>query len=743
MILIFNWQKIKLAWAKRRLTPRIVLEIKPNSNAEISTLNNMKTLFQALHHLSFANKTQFLAKRSFYSLEIVANKSEGICFLLIVPRHQKQTVMRLIASYDWTIRVSQVSDYQWLETKFIRLLNFKSASKQADVKTFKDRENHDSLSYLLSGMVQLEDGDQIVYQIVYKPIKAGAAGLFSSLLSKLGQMPLSLLTNIIHPIQGVEVAKISTSKPTSKPDELFQINLRCLIQASSQRVLNQYTQSLRSALDLLAKFKVSYKTGKFNLACFRLRLIEPLKSGLYLNAEQLASLYHLPDLRSVSFENLDTTLSKTLPAHPKTNQSKEDGVIIGENVHQNRRTPISLSALERSRHVYIIGGTGSGKTTLLKYKIIQDIESDRGVAVVDPHGDLSTELLGYIPKNRIKDVIYFNPSDYNHPIGINLLEIPPKLKDKELLRAKDLVAETVVSIFRKVFTEENKGGHRIEYVLRNTVHTALCIEDATFFTIFKLLNDNSYNKKIVHSVLKDENLKNFWLNEIHKAGEYQRVKMQAGVTAKMGRFLFSQATRSVFEKTDNCLNFKEVINSSKILICNFSKGLLGEDTSRLFGATILAKIQLAILEQANMSENKRIPFYLYVDEFQNFITKGFIEMLSESRKYKLNLILAEQSTQQQDSQKLTEVILANVGNIIAFRSGSPMDARLILPLFEPYISLPEFLNLPAYNFYAKLSAITPKEPISGITKLTPTPPYKQRRQAVIQSSRRKFVDKSK
>lgn len=470
-------------------------------------------------------------------------------------------------------------------------------------------------------------------------------------------------------------------------------------------------------------------------------MLKPLSKDLSLTASQLASLYHFPQLKHVSSENLGASLSKTLPIHPEIADPTPDDIVIGENVHQHQITPIALSELERSRHVYIVGGTGSGKTTLLKYKIVQDIEAGRGVCVVDPHGDLTTELLGYIPKERTKDTIYLNPSDYKYPLGINFLEIPPKLRGAELLRAKDLVAETVVSIFRKVFTEENKGGHRIEYVLRNTVHTALSVEGATFFTIFKLLNDDSYNRQIVRK-LDNQDLKNFWVNEMHKAGSYQKVKMQAGVTAKMGRFLFSQAAKNVFGQTKNCLDFKQIINKNKILICNFSKGLLGEDTSRLFGATVLGKMQLAVLEQANLKEEKREPFYLYVDEFQNFATRGFIEMLSESRKYKLNLILAEQSTQQQNNKQLTEIILANVGTIIAFKSGSPADAKMLLPLFEPHVKLAEFINLPAFNFYAKLAALNPREPISGMTKLIAHPPEKIRQEAVVRSSRSKFAVKA-
>ena len=742
--LIFRGQALKLQWAKRRLEPRVVLEINPAASGQSQTKSMVK-FFHGLHrlHLIPQSSLPWRRRRQLFSLEIVANRTKGIRFLMIVPSSQEPVVRRLIAGYDWALRVKVVPNYRWDKSKNFRLLSFYPKIKNPQMHIFDLNEDQDSLSYLLSSLVQLKDNEQIAYQIICHPQKDGY--ISSNWFGKLGQIPLKVFYGLFNTAHQGPLPS-STNQAAMQNTEIqgaFKVNLRVLVQADNASRSREQAQNLQSALNLMGNFKVSSRTNRWQLAYFRMRLLLPGNASFLLTVDQLAGLYHLPSLKTISFEDLNTSLSKTLPIAPEMKIEDADGVVIGDNLHQENQTPISLSALERSRHVYIVGGTGSGKTTMMKYKIIQDIEAGRGVGVIDPHGDLATELLGYIPKARIKDVIYFNPSDYKHPLGINLLEIPPNLNDLELLRAKDLVAETIVSIFRKVFTEENKGGHRIEYVLRNAVHTALYVKDATFFTIFRLLNDNSYNKKIVHSCLDNEDLKSFWLNEMHKAGNFQRVKMQAGVTAKMGRFLFSQAAKNVFGQTEKCLNFNNIITQNKILICNFSKGALGEDTSKLFGASVMAKIQLAILEQAHLTEKARTPFYLYVDEFQNFATRGFIEMLSESRKYKLNLILAEQSTQQQDNQRFVEVILANVGTVVAFKSGSPTDAKILLPLFDPYIQLSEFINLPAFNFYAKLSALNPREPISGITKLVANPPDQRRRSAVIQYSRRKFANKAK
>jgi hypothetical protein len=215
----------------------------------------------------------------------------------------------------------------------------------------------------------------------------------------------------------------------------------------------------------------------------------------------------------------------------------------------------------------------------------------------------------------------------------------------------------------------------------------------------------------------------------------QRVKMAAGITAKIGRFLFSASARRMLEQDVSTVNFDTAMDEKKIIICNFSKGLLGEDTSMLFGVTILAKLQLAALRRARIQQTDRLPYFLYVDEFQNFATMSFVQMLSEARKYKLFLIMAEQSTQQQADQRLVDIVLANVGTVIAFRTGSPADERLILPLFKPYVTEGELSHLPAYTFYCRISAIEAQEPMSGETVLLDTKPDISVAETVKQASR--------
>jgi hypothetical protein len=533
--------------------------------------------------------------------------------------------------------------------------------------------------------------------------------------------------------------------------QLFNVDIRALIIGNSSTTrtrglinsLNQfqvpYCQNLITRSEFPNKWKYPYRLHVFTK---RLPAILTNMSNV-LAVDEIASLFHFPYGVAATTEGVITAASKTLPAPTAMKLAGDNGnfdVILGVNHHHDNDTSIGLTSEDRERHVYILGGTGNGKTTMLQYAILQDIKAGKGLAVVDPHGDLAETILQHIPDNRIHDVIYFNPSDIDHPIGLNILELTSTLSGSALLQEKDLVTEIVVSIFRKIFSDDNEGGHRIEYVLRNTIQTALTVPNATMFTIFRLLNDTLYRNPIVKN-LDNSDLKNFWINEMGKAGSYQRVKMSAGITAKVGRFLFSASAKRVSEQPVSTINFDEIINSGKILICNFSKGLLGEDTSTLFGTSVLAKLQLAALHRARQSQLKRHAFFLYVDEFQNFATTSFIQMLSEVRKYRLFLTMAEQSTSQQAESKLVEIILANVGTIICFRSGNPADERLLLPLFRPYIESGEIANLPLYNFYARIANGASVEPTSGQTLLTENPLDKKITKRVVAASRRGYAAK--
>lgn len=801
-VLLLYWLAtlVKAAVNRRYLKRRVMvwLELTPPAQLEKTPESTMQ-LFSVVHGLRAARslKERLLDRTPVLDFEIVSTKRDGIRYVVQVEKSLSEIVQKAITAYIPDAKVKQI-DYE--PTAAEDVIEFKQQHHYVLPLTLtRTFEQHDPLSYVTAAMTKLSDNEQLTMQLVVAPVKLNEAARLSrrilgnedilhkvsrggfSGVGKLSELLGGAMLGVTDTIGDVYNGSTSThyrdksSKDASfqaqvqkrqRPartlsafelelmesmhqkvtQPLFQVSLRLLANSSHGK---QQLAALRSALDgysvppyqaLHAKLRLPLLTDyRAHLATQRLPNLFQ-KQSLILSAAEIASLYHFPSSKISKTDNLITSLSRTLPAPISLKQNKAFDVTLGRNIHHGLSTQIGLTELERERHLYIIGGTGNGKTTLLQYQIVQDMQNGKGVAIVDPHGDMAETLLRHVPPERINDVVYFNPDDLEYPIGLNLLELTPGLSGNELLREKDIITESVISVFRKIFSEEDTGGHRIEYVLRNTIQTALTVEDATLFTVFDLLNDTKYRKSVVKT-LEDKNLINFWRNELGKAGDMQKVKMAAGITAKIGRFLFSASARQILEQSKSTIDFDEIINSGKILICNFSKGLLGEDTSELFGITVLAKLQLASLRRARIPQKERRHFYLYVDEFQNFATASFVQMLSEARKYKMFMVMAEQSTSQQKDQQMVSIILANVGTVICFRTGNPQDEHLLLPLFSPYIEQGEISNLPAFNFYAKLSALNAQEPLSGQTLLLEDEGSEEVKITAIEQSRRAFTKK--
>lgn len=751
---------------KLRHQERTFLEVTPPHTSQKSQ-HATEQLFTVVENF-LCHRSGRRDSRDVVSLEMVSTKNEGVRYMLSVRSSSYEALQRHIATYLPEAKIKPV------DRPFTPLVSsggtsynlFEFSQQRHYAYPFKqqaDISQSDLVSYILGSINKLDDNESTILQVVISPhYSRWTARLYNKILNKgwavidrkiqtfllkrkwvwiIGGcimivdlefgFAIMFFLFIADAIMRLRAPEPEISAPLQKlydqileklSKPLFKASVRVYIERNSNSAINRTYRGIVSSLATIAvpgfqgmkpqsrlprSIRFKFNEYKFNN---RLPALFNLHRDIYSTAE-IADIYHFP-YGLIKTGGVVRSHSRTLPA---TNSIKngEFDVVFGQNNHHGEVTPIGLTAAERERHMFVVGGTGSGKTTMLKYQIVQDIQNGKGVAVIDPHGDLAEELLDHIPEERKKDLIYLNPDDLDHPIGVNLLELPEGLTGNDLLREKDRVTESVVSVMRKIFSEDDSGGHRIEYILRNTTQTALTLEKPTLFTIFRLLNDGKFAKAAIKN-LEDENLKMFWKDELGKAGSMQKVKMAAGITAKIGRFLFSASARAMLGQEKSTIEFDEILDG-KIFICNFSKGRLGEDTSMLFGITVLAKLQLAALKRSEKKQADRKPFYLYVDEFQNFATMSFTQMLSEARKYKVFLTMAEQSTQQQDDQKMVNIILANVGTVIAFRTGSPKDEELLLPLFEPYIEKGEISHLPAYNFYCRIMGTHPQEPISGET----------------------------
>ena len=361
---------------------------------------------------------------------------------------------------------------------------------------------------------------------------------------------------------------------------------------------------------------------------------------------------------------------------------------------RNQEVRFGIKKDDRRRHVYIIGKTGVGKSNVMENMAIQDIQNGEGVCYVDPHGEGAEKMLKAIPASRINDVVYFNPSDSDFPVAFNILESVDENK-------KNLVTSGMMGVFKKIWPDVWSA--RMEYILNNTILALLDYPGSTMLGVNRMMYDKDFRKR-VYPKIKDPVVKSFWINEFDKWEDRFRKEAVAAIQNKVGQFLSSAVIRNIVGQPKSTIDMREIMDNQKILIVNLSKGKIGEDAMRLLGGMIVTKIQLAAMGRVDIPESERKDFYLYVDEFQNFATESFANILSEARKYKLNLILAHQYINQlifDSNTTVRDAVFGNVGTIISFRVGAE-DAEHLEKEFEPVFMLNDLVNLAKYNIYLKL-----------------------------------------
>lgn len=447
---------------------------------------------------------------------------------------------------------------------------------------------------------------------------------------------------------------------------------------------------------------------------------------------ELATLWHLPSEKvripsivwgtavfSEPPENLPVAEGADEEARAKIN-------FFGRTIFKNRDLIFGIKDEDRRRHVWAIGKTGTGKSTLIANMAIDDLKKERGIAIIDPHGDLSEILLNYIPAGRINDVIYFNPVDRDRPVRLNILEVKNPAQ-------RELVVSGIVAIFNKLYG--HSWGPRLEYILRNTLLALSEAGDATLADVPKLLTDQGYRRGIVAN-LKDEVIKRYFEQEFEKMPDKMKQESISPILNKVGQFVSSPLIRQVIAAPKSSVDLEEVMNEGKILIANLSQGMLGEDNAALIGAMLITKFQLAAMNRVSQAEEARRDFYLYVDEFQNFATTSFIKILSEARKYRLSLTMANQYMAQipQDVQK---AILGNAGTIMSFTIGAE-DARIIQKEFGEVFSDKDLVNLENFQIAVRLM-VDARSGRAFVAKTLPLPvSQNQNREKVIRVSRERW-----
>ncbi len=748
-------EKEKIRWYSSREYKLIHILVPKNNEKDPVSAEQM---FASLHGI-FRPEEKLQEQLSF---EIVS-RGKYIHFYAYVPTDLKDFVEGQIYAQYPNVEINQVEDYT---TEKKNNQNFAGAElilNKPDVYPIKTFMNFkvDPLAAITSVLAKTFNDEEIWIQLIIKPvsdswqdkglsyiesIKSGTAfeGDIGGQVVKKG---VSFLSDVVKTAAGrglseAETAEAKLSGPQAQALKNIESKITKLGFTSKIRILcfAENKNSARAKVNMVAgAFKqfnminmngfelgpISHEKTFYNLYEKRIFYDE----GLILNIEELASLYHLPNV-TVETPNIVWAGSKkgeppaNLPLEGRINN--KDLVVFAKSDFRNIISKFGIKNIDRRLHMYAIGKTGTGKSTMLENMINDDIKNGRGVAVVDPHGELINHIIDFIPEERLKDIIYFNPADKDWPIGFNPLEsVDPDLKN--------IVASGVVGIFKKIFGES--WGPRLEYILRNAILALLEYPESTLLGVMRLLVDKDFRDKVLEKV-KDPVVRDFFLNEYNRWQEKFRLEAIQSIQNKVGQFLSSSNIRNIVGQPKSTFDIREAMDSGKILLIDLSIGKIGEDNAALLGSLLITKIQLSAMQRVNIPESQRRDFYLYVDEFQNFATDSFAVILSEARKYHLNLIMTHQYIAQMP-ETVSKAVFGNVGTIISFRLGSS-DASQIAKEFEPVFEANDLVNLDNYHIYVKMAIDGVTRPAFSAITLPPTAEKNNFRDKIIELSRERY-----
>ncbi len=686
-------------------------------------------MFASLHGLlAFPPEKRFASGRvETISLEIaVLNKTIG--FYVCIPKYLKSFVEEQIYAQYPTVQIHIVEDYSSPSAKHYQVTagtDIKlSASDVLPIKTFQSFEV-DPLAAITATLAKFDESEEAWIQLLIKPasknwhkkneqyaigLRGGSAKSGMSVLGALWNPPEYSKTETPK-LTEYDQARVNAAE--EKSHKLgFTSTLRVVYRGNVST--SEATLRLQSIIAGFKQFNTTYLNGfeqgkittdgtlatQYNQRKFG-------KSPFTMNIEEIATLYHLPHT------NVETPY--ILWASSQTSEPPAHLPVVGNNFNNDDISPIAgatfrgldapfgMPRSDRGRHLYIIGQTGVGKSAMLELLTISDINSPFGFAIVDPHGDYATNILKRIPESRIDDVIYFNPSDVDFPIAFNPMEV----SDSKL---KTQTASELIGVLKRMF---ESWGPRLEYILRYSILALLEYPNATMLDITRILTDKKFREEVLKHV-SDPVVNNFWTVEFASWNDKFAAEAVAPVLNKVGAFVANPVVRNIIGQPKSSFNVRKIMDEKKILIVNLSRGLIGEDNASILGALMVTKIQLAAMSRADIPLEQRTPFYLYVDEFQNFATDSFATILSEARKYGLNLTVANQYVAQMP-QEVKDAVFGNVGSMIAFRMGAD-DARTMQRYFEPKFTEYDLVHLHNRHFMINMTINGEKSPaFSAIT----------------------------
>ena len=476
----------------------------------------------------------------------------------------------------------------------------------------------------------------------------------------------------------------------------FETTIRLVAVAGDKTAAKAHLANVRAAfeqyngdLNGLKSKKLRLKSAFVTDFIYRYQPLVWWGAQTIFNAEELATLYHFPN-KTIETPHVYLLNAKRAPAPLGIPDS---GLYLGKSVYRGITRPVYIRDIDREKHMYIIGRTGTGKTELMKTMILQDIRAGKGIAIIDPH-DLAEEILGYIPPERAEDVIYFEPSDPDRPMGLNMIEATTE-------QERHYVCSYIIGMMYKLYDPHKTGiiGPRFEHAIRNAILTVLeAIPGGTFVEVVQALQRAEFVQELLPRVT-DQIVRRFWTDQIAQTSDFHKSEVLDYIVSKFGRFVTNRQIRNMIGQSKSAFNFRKVMDEGKILIVNLSKGKLGEENSNFLGMILVPQLLMAAMSRADIPESQRKPFYLYVDEFQNFAMPDFATILSEARKYKLNLIVANQFIGQMD-EDVKNAIFGNVGTTMTFRVGVA-DAGYLQHEFTPVFNEADLLNIERFHVYIK------------------------------------------
>ncbi|MBM3210229.1 type IV secretory system conjugative DNA transfer family protein [Candidatus Saccharibacteria bacterium] len=739
----------------------LILEIpRTNDKSELAA----EQLFASLHGI-LRDKEELKSNRGIQehlSFEI-ASVNGQIRFYVWVPKTLQSFVEGQIYSQYPTVQIREAEE-DYVSHERSHSVTFTSeltttGNQFLPLRTFQSFEV-DPLAGITGTLAKLEDsGEELWIQILVRPISdtwqrqsdryinslKGKGGGFGggSALSWIGGLFEALWKPPEQGGAGSSDPEISDRDKTriteaqNKATKLgYEVKIRLAYLGESQSnaklrmqaLVGTFKQYNSTNLNGLKMTGASF--SKENLAKYRARLF--MDKGFILNIEELASVYHLPHT-NVETPNIVWASSKTAEPPAKlpmiTGKDEVDDNIsaFGLTNFRGINHQFGMLRYDRSRHVYIIGQTGAGKSGLLELFALSDVFHNQGYAIIDPHGDFAVNNMKFVPGSRIQDVVYFNPADTSFPLGFNPLEVTDP-------NQKSNISSEVIGVLKRMFGDS--WGPRLEYILRYTILALLDRPSTTMLDITRMLTDKKFRKETL-SYCKDTVVLQFWNIEFASWTDKFQAEAIAPVLNKVGAFTANPVIRNIIGQPTSTFNIRELMDSGKILIVNLSKGLIGEDNASILGSFLVTKIQLAAMSRSDIADVKdRRPFYLYVDEFQNFATDSFATILSEARKYGLNLTVANQYTAQM-SDTVRDAVFGNVGTMISFRV-SPDDATILAKQFEPNFESVDLLQMHNRNFVINMVINGEKSPAFSARTLELPPVQYDNSDLIIDNSRRRY-----